>query len=205
MKKIIICTLTCLSLSAFADAPIKTDTSSAGGMFEDLGKKLDKASDKLSVEFDETSITAKIMGKYSIDRDLGPFKIQAFTKGNHVTLVGEVQTEEQYEKAIMHAASTEGVHQVDASRLNVVQKQNALSDIYLTAIIKAKLIKGRLFKKDDPNAWPIKIESKNNVVYASGTLTGEGQKQHILEVIHTIDGIDSIKDDIKVEEVKATP
>lgn len=203
MKIKLFLALTLFPLITLADQPVQTPPAkSEAGLFEELGKKLDKASDKMAVELDETATTAKIMGKYSIDKDLGPFKIQAFTKGGHVTLVGEVQTELQYEKAIMHAASTENVNRVDATRLNVVQKQNPLPDVYLTALIKAKLIKSRLFEKDDPTTWPIKLEAKNNVVYATGTLTGEGQKQHILEVIHTIEGIESIKDDIKIESLQ---
>lgn len=205
MKTKIVLALTLVPLITFADQTTQPPAAkSEPGLFEELGKKLDKASDKMAVELDETATTAKIMGKYSIDKDLGPFKIQAFTKGGHVTLVGEVQTESQYEKAIMHAAATENVNKVDATRLNVVQKQNPLPDVYLTALIKAKLIKTRLFEKDDPTTWPIKIEAKNNVVYTSGTLTGEGQKQHLLEIIHSIEGIDSIKDDIKIEPLQTS-
>ncbi|MFO1257449.1 MAG: BON domain-containing protein [Gammaproteobacteria bacterium] len=205
MKRLLILAISLAPLAVLADNATQSAVpKSEPGLFEELGKKLDKASDKMAIELDETATTAKIMGKYSIDKDLGPFKIQAFTKAGHVTLVGEVQTESQYEKAIMHAAATESVNKVDATRLNVVQKQNPLPDVYLTALIKAKLIKTRLFEKEDPTTWPVKIEAKNNVVYLSGTLSGEGQKQHLLEVIHGIEGIDSIKDDIKIEPLKSS-
>lgn len=181
-----------------ASEPVKVEEDPS--LFESLGKKIDDATHSFGEQLDEAGVTARIFGKYSIDSKLGPFKIQIFTNDGNVKLVGDLQTGEQFERAVMLAASTESVRHVDAARLVIKDTTANSADLYLTALIKAEIIKNRLFDKNEPNTWPVSVAANNNVITLKGKLSSPGKKQQLIEISESFDGISKIEDFITIEK-----
>lgn len=147
---------------------------------------------------DDSMVTANIKKNFADNELLNPFKIHVKTIDGKVTLRGEVKTDMQYEEAITIAESTDGAKQVEASQLKVKDSHSALSDIYITAKVKGRLLKEKVMGDQDIAYWPVSIETKDAVVYLSGEVDSEAQKENIEKIVQALDGVKSVKNAIKV-------
>lgn len=155
----------------------------------DIGKKID-----------DVTITATIYAKYTKDGLLHPFTIKVSTTNGMVTLTGTVDTKSEYEKTIIIARSTDGVTKVNADNLKIKSSDSPVSDLFITAQIKGLLLKEKIFSDLDVLVWQVKIETKDGVVFASGNVDNQKQKDMVLKIINSVNGVKSIKDDIKIKE-----
>lgn len=149
-------------------------------------------SDKVANEDNEVTITSKINKMYAADKELDAVKIEVHNMNGIIHLKGALDTDSQYEKAVMLAGSVKGVDEVNADLLTVKKSEQPLTDVFITAKVKGLLIKNKILDTKDIQYWPINIETKNGVVYISGTIDKQVQKENIIEIIHSIDGVTSI-------------
>ena len=63
----------------------------------------------------DAAITAKIKGKFALDRDLSALSISVSTTDGHVTLSGSAPSHRLIGKAVMLALETEGVREVSST------------------------------------------------------------------------------------------
>jgi osmotically-inducible protein OsmY len=63
----------------------------------------------------DAAITAKIKGKYVMERDLSVFGISVNTTDGRVTLAGNVASHQQIGKAMLIALETDGVREVNST------------------------------------------------------------------------------------------
>jgi osmotically-inducible protein OsmY len=150
-------------------------------------------------EVDESGITMSVMAKYALDSEIGPFKLQVYTNGSTVSLAGELQSESQYSKAILLAASVKDVTNVDTSKLTVKQTVVSLSDLRLAAMVRGNLLRNAVFNDESTSAWPITIEVTEDEINVTGTVSTESEKEHILDVIRSTQGASNIDDEIGVQ------
>lgn len=114
-----------------------------------------------------------------------------------VYLSGVVPSDTDYEKIITKAESLKNITDVNAEKLTVAGSTQPLTDTYTTAKIKGLLIRKDLFDKDIPS-WSINIETKNGTVYLSGEVRSEQEKNQVLDVVKSVDGIKGVDDQLKV-------
>ncbi|MBP6918733.1 MAG: BON domain-containing protein [Legionellaceae bacterium] len=147
----------------------------------------------------DTAITTKIKALYVLSPVIKSLSISVVTSNHDVALMGTVETDMQYEKAISLAQSVDGVTTVNADKLLVSESKAPLADTYITAKAKGTIMKESLFGKKDVDYWPVSIETKDGVVYLSGTVDTKEQSENIVKLVTGIDGVKSVNSTINVK------
>lgn len=150
-------------------------------------------------KIDDAAITATIKAKYAKDSLVSPFNIAVSTNNGRVVLTGKVDSGTQFQRAAMLANATDGVKDVDTSALSIKDSKRLVSDLLITAKIKALLIKNKILDPHSVQYWPVKVETNNGVVYLTGTVNKEIQRIKIINLAKSVEGIKNIKEDIKVK------
>jgi len=149
----------------------------------------------------DSAITAKIKALYAKSSVVKALGISVTTNNQHVVLYGEVPTDTQYERAITLAQSVNGVKSIAVDNLNVTASKAPIKDTILTAKVKGVLLKERFFgKKNTIEYWPVKVETKDAVVYLSGKVTNEAQKFNLIKLAQSVDGVKSVDSSITLNK-----
>ena len=109
----------------------------------------------------------------------------------------------QYEKAVALAQSVSGVTTVNAKDLSVKEGQEPMTDAYITGKIEGMLLRDSIFRGDKANFWGIHVETKDNVVYLSGTVDSEKMKQHIIAVAQSVKEVKQVRNDLRIVIAKS--
>ncbi|WP_419419681.1 BON domain-containing protein [Legionella sp. D16C41] len=147
----------------------------------------------------DTAITAKIKALYTKSSLVPVSKISVKTTNQQVILAGKVESDMQYERAIALAESVDGVRQVNTEQLSVVNSKAPLSDTMLTAKVKGAILKEKLFGKKAVEYWPIKVETKNRVVYLTGEVANDRERVNITNLAKNVRGIRAVRSAIVVK------
>ena len=125
-------------------------------------------------------------------------KINVSSRGGVIYLAGELPSDTDYENVIVMANSIKGVQDVNVDALTVKDSKNPLYDTYITAKVKGLLIQKNIMGEDIPG-WTLGVETKDGVVYLSGTVNNEQEKQKIKDVAKSIQGVTSVEDKTHVQ------
>lgn len=143
-------------------------------------------------QMSDAGITATIMALYAETSDLKPLNISVTTNRQHVMLTGMVNTASQYEKLIAYAESVGGVKDVNADHLKVKSSKAPLADSLITAKVKGRFLREKLFASDSIEYWPVKVETKDSVVYLSGNVSNDTQRRHLIELAEAVKGVKQV-------------
>lgn len=149
----------------------------------------------------DSIISSKIKALYQQSPLLSTTQITVETNNQHVILTGTVNTNSQYEQAVSLAHSVPYVADVNAANLKVLERNdNATStDAYITAKVRSLFMQAQLFGDKPVEYWPVKIETKDGVVYLSGVVETQEQLVHIVRITQSIAGIKSVNSTIRVK------
>lgn len=147
----------------------------------------------------DTAITTKIKALYVLSPVIKSLSISVVTTNHEVALMGTVETDMQYEKAVSLAQSVDGVSNVNADKLVVSASKAPLADTYITAKAKGTIMKENLFGRKPVEYWPVTIETKDAVIYLSGTVDTNEQRENIVKLVEGIDGVKSVNSTINVK------
>ncbi len=154
----------------------------------------------ISQTVSDSAITAQIKAKYVGNPVLKVFDIKVETNDGVVKLTGLVDSEAQFERAIVLAESVDGVKNVDSRNLKTKSSPQPMSDTVITTKVKGMLVKNKLITEgSQANPWSIHVETKNGVVYLTGSVDNETQKNQVINTAKLIDGVKSVKADLKVK------
>jgi hyperosmotically inducible protein len=155
--------------------------------------------DKASNVVDDVAINTKILARYANDPLLNPFKITVSSSNGEVALSGQVDSDVQFERAIIIAESTNGVKGVNGKDLKVKSSDQPFTDTYITAKIKGSLLKNEMVNGDNYSAWAIHVETENGVVFLTGKVKDNDQKIKVITLVKAIEGVKNVQEDLKFE------
>ena len=124
-------------------------------------------------------------------------KVSLSIKGGVVSLAGEVASDADYEKVITAAQSVKGVSDVIVDKLTVKNSSIALYDTYMTAKIKGSLIQSGIMTENIPG-WSIHVVTKYGQVYLTGNVASQAEKQHVVNAVKAVKGVNKIDDKIQI-------
>ncbi len=151
----------------------------------------------------DTLITSLIKTKYMQNPILKAFDIHVETTNGVVKLTGLTDSDSQYERAIILAENTNGVKKVDSANLKIKGSKKPVNDSIITAKIKGLLLKNKLVSDEtEANPWPIHVETKNGVVFITGTVENDYQKNQVVKIAKLTDGVKSVKADLQIQAKK---
>jgi len=161
---------------------------------------LSVASNNMTAAISDTVITGKIKSSLATNEVTHALQIGVETNNGMVSLSGTAKSETEATKAIEIAESTVGVRSVDTSNLYVQNSQQPLTDAYITAKVKGTFIKHNLIT--DGQTVPlvgVTVETQNGVVYLSGAVTTRVQRETLINLAKSVDGVTDVKSTVKIK------
>ena len=146
----------------------------------------------------DSAITSSVKSKIAADSSLSGNTISVTTKDGVVMLSGKVSSDTQASEATEVAQSTEGVKDVDATKLTVNDSQQPFTDTLITAKVKGMFIQQKLFGDKDVAAMTIQVETNNGVVTLGGTADNQAQADNAVKIAKTVSGVKEVKSNIKI-------
>jgi osmotically-inducible protein OsmY len=148
----------------------------------------------------DASITAAVKTKLAADSQVNASEINVDTKDGVVTLTGNIDSHEAKDRAIQIARDTKGVQDVQdmISVREASAEGNApnpdrtigerIDDAGITMQVKAKFL-------DDPTVkgLQIDVDTRDGVVYLTGSVSGEAEKQKAIELARNTDGVRDVQ------------
>lgn len=180
---------------------VLTQPAWAGSKVDDLTNDAVKVANKTINLVKDSSITAYIYAQIALDNNLSQLNINVTTDKGVVTLEGTVNADSEAGSAIQIASSAAGVTAVDASHLKVKKSSQPFTDMVITAKVKGTFIREKLFDDKDLSN-KISVETKNGVVYLSGTAASSTQVQNARKLVQAISGVSRVESTIEVVKVE---
>lgn len=128
---------------------------------------------------DDATITKKVEAKMKKDKELSNLGIIVETKDSVVILKGKVKNKKEASHAVELTQSVQGVSDVDTAKLDVEGNTNDKStkhtfkDAYITSKVKGVFLRDKLFGDKPISVTSIHVETKDGVVYLTGTVENE--------------------------------
>ena len=163
---------------------------------ESAGQKVDSSMNKVGNFMDDSTLTAKVKAALVDHESIKSTDISVKTDQKVVTLSGFVESQAQAEEAVKVAKGVEGVTSV-RDKLHVRDSKNTsvkgyAGDTAITSEVKAKLL-----ADDIVPSRKVKVETTDGVVQLSGTVDSQAQSDRAESIAKAIDGVKSVKNDLK--------
>lgn len=183
------------SSSAFAENSAVEGTKSTA---DSAGQKIDSSMNKVGNFMDDSAITAKVKAALVDDEQIKSTDISVKTEKSVVTLSGFVESQAQAEEAVKIAKGIEGVASV-SDKLHVRDGKDQSVKGYAGDAATTSEIKAKLLADDIVPSRNVKVETTDGVVQLSGTVESEKQSQRAESIAKAVDGVKSVKNDLKVK------
>ncbi len=157
------------------------------------------AASDTKVAVDDSVITTKIKAKMVADKATSARNIGVETKAGVVFLSGDVDTDSEAHAAIEIAASTEGVIDVDASKLSVQMSHHPIADSMITAKVKGAFVREKLFGDNPISVTGIHAETKDGVVYLTGIADSAAQSENAEKLAKSVNGVKRVESTVKIK------
>ncbi|ELY4573890.1 molecular chaperone OsmY [Cronobacter turicensis] len=183
------------SSSAFAENSAAESTKSTA---DSAGQKIDSSMNKVGNFMDDSAITAKVKAALVDDEQIKSTDISVKTEKSVVTLSGFVESQAQAEEAVKIAKGVEGVASV-SDKLHVRDGEDKSVKGYAGDAATTSEIKAKLLADDIVPSRNVKVETTDGVVQLSGNVESEKQSQRAESIAKAVDGVKSVKNDLKVK------
>lgn len=151
------------------------------------------------VQPSDNKITSSVQYKLATDTTLSGVTIKVSTKSGVVTLAGNVNTDNEASRAVEIAESTPGVKSTNTSQLKVKESKQPFTDVVITAKVKGAFIREKLFGDKEVAIMSINVETRDNVVYLSGSAETEQQADNAVKIAKSITDVRNVESRIEVK------
>ncbi|MCS2156805.1 molecular chaperone OsmY [Scandinavium sp. H11S7] len=183
-----------MSGSALAETTMDKTQSAA----DSAGQKVDSSMNKVGNFMDDSSITAKVKAALVDHDSIKSTDISVKTDDKVVTLSGFVESQAQAEQAVSVAKGVEGVSSV-SDKLHVRDSNKEGMQGYAGDTATTSEIKAKLLADDIVPSRKVKVETTDGVVQLSGTVDSQAQSERAESITKAVDGVKSVKNDLKVK------
>lgn len=162
------------------------------------GEKIDSSMNKVGNYMDDSAITAKVKAALVDHENIKSTDISVKTDKSVVTLSGFVESQAQAEQAVTVAKGVEGVSSV-SDKLHVRDGKETTAKGYAGDTATTSEVKAKLLADDIVPSRKVKVETTDGVVQLSGTVDSSAQSDRAESIAKAIDGVKSVKNDLKVK------
>jgi hyperosmotically inducible protein len=155
-----------------------------------------------TVKIDDAAVTKSIESQIAADKTVSDTKVKVTSDQGAVKIVGNVNDDAEASRLTEIAESTNGVQDVDTSKLTVKESKHPIADSLITAKIKGKYIREKLFGDKDISISGIKIETTDGVVYLTGTADDKTQAENAVKIAKLVKGVKSVDSKVVVDAEK---
>ena len=165
---------------------------------ESAGQKVDSSMNKVGNFMDDSTITAKVKAALVDHESIKSTDISVKTEEKVVTLSGFVESQAQAEEAVKVTKEVEGVTSV-SDKLHVRDGKEQSVKGYAGDAVTTSEIKAKLLADDIVPSRTVKVETTDGLVQLSGSVKNQAQSDRAESIAKAIDGVKSVKNDLKVE------
>ncbi len=163
------------------------------------------ADDSLSTDVREARMEGQIMGAYTLNRHLNPFKLSVDVEGRTATLTGEVEEAVNRELAEQIALGVDGIDKVN-NRIAVNPEYKAkpaasgerdFSDAVSDATVTAS-VKSRLLWNQHTDGLDIQVDTRDGIVTLTGSADSAASKELAERVAANTEGVRDVNNELRV-------
>ncbi|MFS7249291.1 molecular chaperone OsmY [Rahnella rivi] len=169
----------------------------AASTTDSAGAKIDSSMKKVDNYMGDSAITAKVKSALVDDKAIKSTDISVTTNSGVVTLSGFVASQSEAEQAVAAATKVEGVKSV-SDKLHTKDKSEQSVKGYAGDSATTASVKAKLLADDIVPSRNVKVETTEGVVKLSGSVKDQAQSDRAESVAKTVDGVKSVKNDLKV-------
>jgi hyperosmotically inducible protein len=147
----------------------------------------------------DAAITSRIKALYVKSPLVKASHIKVTTINQNVVLSGQVNTKSQYERAITLADTVPEVQAINVDNLSIKASKEPLKDVYTTAKVKSSFLKEKLFGSKAIEYWPVKVETKDSVVYLTGKVSSIEEKRNLIHLAKRVSGVSKVNSAIVIQ------
>jgi hyperosmotically inducible protein len=147
---------------------------------------------KTGTAIQDAAISGAITAKFMLDKNLSAYNIDTTASNGVVKLVGVVNSTSEVSNAVAIASATNGVKSVDASQLTVTKSDQPVTDMAITTKVKTLFLKEKLFGDLDLTSNNIAVETKNSIVFLSGTAESAKQAETAVKLAESVSGVNKV-------------
>ncbi|QQN33455.1 MULTISPECIES: molecular chaperone OsmY [Rahnella] len=164
---------------------------------DSAGAKIDSSMKKVDNYMGDSAITAKVKSALVDDKAIKSSDISVTTNSGVVTLSGFVSSQAEAEQAVAAATKVEGVKSV-SDKLHTKDSKDQSVKAYAGDSATTASVKAKLLADDIVPSRNVKVETTDGVVQLSGAVKDQAQSDRAESVAKTVDGVKSVKNDLKV-------
>ncbi|CAH0228083.1 Osmotically-inducible protein Y [Rahnella aquatilis] len=164
---------------------------------DSAGAKIDSSMKKVDNYMGDSAITAKVKSALVDDKAIKSSDISVTTNSGVVTLSGFVGSQAEAEQAVAAATKVEGVKSV-SDKLHTKDSKDQSVKAYAGDSATTASVKAKLLADDIVPSRNVKVETTDGVVQLSGAVKDQAQSDRDESVAKTVDGVKSVKNDLKV-------
>ncbi len=122
------------------------------------------------------------------------------SQAGNVILTGIVTTDHEADALVEMAQSTPGVIDVNTDNLKVKESKQPFADTVVTAKIKGLFLREKLFSDKDIASTTVKVETKNGVVYLTGSANSAQAVENAVQISRSVKGVTKVVSHIKTTD-----
>ena len=172
----------------------------AGALTSSLLYTLPTQAGTLSPE--DAAIVSDIHARYTAEKSTSNLKVNVTSHGGLVEISGKVSTDAEADKLIELAESADGVKDVTANHLRVKESKHPLKDSAITAKIKGKFIREKLFGGEDVAVIGVKIVTTNGTVYLTGKVKSKEEMDNAVKLAKSVKGVKKVDSRLELKPAK---
>lgn len=147
----------------------------------------------------DAAIVADINAKVAADKTTSGLKVSITSHDGVVTLTGHVNTDTEVDKLIQIAESNPDVKDVETNQLKIKKSKHTMSDITITAKVKAMYVKEKLFGDKDISVMGVSVETVNGVVFLTGAVENQMEADNAVKYAKSVEGVKSVDSKLEVK------
>jgi hyperosmotically inducible protein len=147
----------------------------------------------------DVSIQQDIASKIAGDKTTSGLDVTVESRGGVVFLTGTTPTDTEASAVVEIASSTPGVTDVDTSNLKTIKSEHPLNDAFITAKVKGEFIKNKLFGDHPAPVMSVTVETKNGVVFLTGTAETQQQAENAVHLAKAVKGVKRVTSKVTVQ------
>lgn len=148
---------------------------------------------------DDTALDSQVKSRLAADKTVSDLKITISTKSGVVSLIGKVNTDEEARKLIEITESTPGIKDTDTTHLIIEESKQPIMDTFLIAKVNGAFAREKLFGDKDISVMSINVDSKNGIIYLTGTANSKEQADNAVSIAKSITGVKRVDSKIEIK------
>ena len=184
-------------LAVVLSTAVMSGSALAATTTDSAGAKIDSSMKKVDSYMGDSAVTAKVKSALIDDKAIKSNDISVKTDNGVVTLSGFVGSQAEGEQAVAVVTKVEGVKSV-SDKLHTKDSKEQSAKGYAGDTATTTSVKAKLLADDIVPSRMVKVETTDGVVQLSGSVKDQAQADRAESVAKTVDGVKSVKNDLKI-------